>query len=286
MKKLACSAVAAAWLVGGCGGDSPKQVSSPDMAKVADNSNPDMAGVTCDGIEAQDILIHVYPFSQNTMSCDPDEMKTFSKLIGIWDVFSEKGASTALHVLKPSRCSDVTGTDDLGGGSKTWDGKTIQTGGPAAFQSVATIKGAFGASGGQKVTTVAVVSAIQPWMSGGSGSFYVEDASGAPNSGIQVFSSRMIMTAAPAVGDLVEVDGMTNLYPATIGVKQITATAIKKLDSGYKLAAAQSLPVAMLSKASTSANQYEGLRVQVADTITITDACPVELQYVGSSKGD
>jgi hypothetical protein len=288
MNKLACTAVAAAWLVAGCGNSAKK--GPTDMSKVGNNGNPDMAkgagdmgDVSCDGVEAQDVLIHVYPFSQNTMSCDPADMKTFAKLIGIWDVFSESGATSASHVIKPTRCSDVMGTDDLGGGSKTWDGKTVPAGGPMTFQSIATIKGAFGATGGQMVTTVGVVSAIQPWKSGSGGSFYIEDATGAPNSGIQVYSPRTITTAAPSVGDLVEVDGMTSLYPAMIGAKQITATALKQLDTGYKLSPVQSLPAAMLGKDSTSADQYEGLRVQATDTLTVTNACPVELQYM--SKG-
>jgi predicted extracellular nuclease len=288
MTKLVYGVAAAAWLVAGCGANSAKK-SSPDMAKVGGGSNPDMAGVSCDGVEATDVLVHIYPFSQNTMSCDPAQMKSFNKLIGIWDVFAESGATDASHVLKPTRCSDVMGMDDLGGGTKTWDGKTVPMGGPATFQSIATIKGAFTAAGGQTVTTVGVVSAIQPWKSGSGGSFYIEDATGAANSGIQVYSPKTITTAAPNVGDLVEVDGMTALYPAMIGAKQITATALKQLDTGYKLSAVQTMPAAMLGKDSTAADQYEGLRVQAADTLTVTNACPAELQYVskgGSGGGD
>jgi hypothetical protein len=287
MNKLVCGAVTAAWLVAGCGNNSAKK-SSPDMAKLAGNNNPDMAGVSCDGVEAGDVLIHIYPFSQNTMSCDPADMKSFTKLIGIWDVFSEQGATDASHVLKPTRCSDVMGTDDLGGGTKTWDGKTVPAGGPMPFQSIATIKGAFGATGGQMVTTVAVVSAIQPWKSGSGGSFYIEDATGAANSGIQVYSPNSITTAAPSVGDLIEVDGMTSLYPAMIGAKQIKATALKQLDTGYKLSPVQALPSAMLGKDSTASDQYEGLRVQASDALTVSNACPAELQYVskGGAGGD
>lgn len=266
--------------VAGCGGSSNSS-GKPD-AKAA---SIDMGAVSCDGIQAGNVDILVYPYSMNTATCDPATMSSFTNLIGVWDLFAEQGATAAVHVLKPTDCKDVMGTDNFGGGTKTWDGTcTGITGCPSTFMSVAQVKAAFGASGGQTVTTVGLVSAIQPWAAGKGGTFYLEDPTGAMSSGIEVYVPKTVGPDAggnaPAVGDLVQVDGVTSLYPAMFGAKQITATSLGNLGSGYKLPAAKAIPIASLSNMSTSEDAYEGMRVQAEGALTVTNTCPPELRFM------
>jgi hypothetical protein len=278
-----------------CGGGGGS--SSPDARRATADAGggPDAPATSCDGLGTTSgstaVDLQTYSYSANLTACDPSTMSSFTNVIGVYDNYTVSKNTTSAKDLIPTSCNDLAGKEPSGtdpGAGSTWDGSTVPGTAPATWSHVAALKAAWPATGSQ--TALAIVSAVRPWTSGQSTSFYIQDPSGTTDAGVLVYVDKTIVLGAmapaqPQLGDLVEVDGTEATYPASsgsiVGTKELAATAVKVLMSGYQIPAAVAVPAANLGTDPTMNTQLEGMRVQATGTLTVGATCPPELLYSG-----
>lgn len=127
---------------------------------------------------------------------------------------------------------------------------------------------------GQTVTTSGIVTAVFPGFRG----FYIQTPDAAVDSddntsqGIFVFMNSATLPPSATVGNLLQVTGVVNEFPASSGATQLGTSAatpsLVQLSSGNPLPTAVSVTLPLSS--TTALERYEGMRVRFPQELTVS----------------